>query len=269
VIKLSDTASNNNLKNVYLLALLFALSLLAVYYFQTYYKHFMNTFSTFFPLFIAGATFIASVLALRNYWESLESVLSRIWLGFTLGMAFWLLSELSRCLYTVIFQIKNPYPSVADVYRLIGYGFLLFAIFTYVKLFRPVISKKMVATASIFILPTSTGIVPVLLLSLFATAPKINLTTLIVSLLFPFLDLALLSQAMLGLLVFTTTQLKGKIGSAWLLINAGIIMNVFGDLLFSYMQLKTIYYRGHPLELFFHFGYLFFMLSFYTHVKKL
>jgi len=79
----------------------------------------------------------------------------------------------------------------------------------------------------------------------------------------------LLALAMLGLLVFTTTGLKGRLASVWLLINAGIIMNVFGDILFSYANLQNMYYSGHSLELFFHLGYLLFLLSFYTHTKKL
>jgi hypothetical protein len=210
----------------------------------------MTFFSNAFPLLIAGVAVVVSGFALRNYWENLESKISRIWLGFSLGMIFWFISELGWALYTLIFDIKIPYPSVADVYRLVGYGFLLFAIFTYIRLFRPVIS-------------------PPLLLSISAKASAINLTTLLVGLAYPLLDLSLLAQAMLGLLVFTTTELKGKMGSVWLLINAGIIMNVFGDMLFSYTNLENIYYAGHPLELFFHLGYLFFLLSFYTHMKKL
>jgi hypothetical protein len=211
----------------------------------------------------------ASVFALRSYWENLESRLSRIWIGFSLGMIFWFIGELSWALYTLIFNIEIPYPSVADVYRLVGYGFLFFAIFTYIELFRPAISKRMIATASIFVLPTSAGIIPPLLLSISAKASAVNLTTLLVDLAYPLLDLSLLAQAMLGLLVFTTTELRGKIGYVWLLINGGIIMNVFGDIIFSYANLQNTYYSGHPLELFFHLGYLFFILSFYTHTKKL
>jgi hypothetical protein len=127
----------------------------------------------------------------------------------------------------------------------------------------------MIATASIFVLPTSAGIIPPLLLSISAKASAVNLTTLLVDLAYPLLDLSLLAQAMLGLLVFTTTELRGKIGYVWLLINGGIIMNVFGDIIFSYANLQNTYYSGHPLELFFHLGYLFFILSFYTHTKKL
>jgi len=269
VIDLPDAYSNRSMKNVYWVALVFAISLTAIYYFQSYYTDFMILFSNAFPLFIAGAALAASAFALRNYWENFESRLSRIWLGFSLGMIFWFIGELSWALFTLVFDVKIPYPSVADVYRLVGYGFLFFAISTYIGLFRSVISKRLIATASIFILPTSTGIIPLLLLSLSAKASAMNLTTLLVGLAYPLLDLSLLAQAMLGLLVFTRTGLKGRLASVWLLINAGIIMNVFGDILFSYTNLQNTYFSGHPLELFFHMGYLFFILSFYAHMKKL
>ena len=269
MIKLSDGDSSRNLKNAYWLALILALCLMVIYFLQSYYTNFMTLFSNAFPLLIAGAAVVASGFALRNYWENLESRLSRIWLGFSLGMIFWFIGELSWALYTLIFDIKMPYPSVADVYRLVGYGFLFFAIFTYIGLFRSVVSKRVLATASIFVLPASAGIIPPLLLSISAKASVMNLSTLLVGLAYPLLDLVLLAQAMLGLLVFTTTGLKGRLGSVWLLINAGIIMNVFGDMLFSYTNLQNTYYSGHLLELFFHMGYIFFILSFYAHVKKL
>jgi hypothetical protein len=269
VIKLLEDNSNRNIKNVYWLTLIFALSLIGIYYFQSNYIDFMTLFSNTFPIFIAGTAVVASLSALRNYWENIESRLSRIWLGFSLGMIFWFTGELSWALYTLIFDIKIPYPSVADVYRLIGYGFFFFAVATYIEIFRSVISKRIIATASVFILPTSMGIIPLLLLSISAKASAMNLTTLFVGLAYPLLDLSLLAQAMLGLLVFTRTGLKGRLGSVWLLISAGIIMNVFGDILFSYTNLQSTYFSGHPLELFFHMGYLFFILSFYAHMKKL
>ena len=269
MIRLSHAISDRNLKNFYWLALIYAITLVGIYYFQSYYTNLMALLSKVFPLFSAGIAVVASSFALRIYWENLESNLSRIWLGFSLGMIFWFIGELGWATYTLIFGIELPYPSVADVYRFVGYGFLFFAIFTYIKLFRSVISTKVLATASIFMLPASVGIIPSLLLSVGAKASVVNPATLFVGLAYPFLDLILLALAMLGLLVFTTTGLKGRLGPVWLLINAGIIMNVFGDMLFSYTNLQNTYYNGHPLEIFFHLGYLFFILSFYVHTKKL
>jgi len=269
VTQLSHDYSNRDLKNVYWLTLIFAISLTMVYYFQSYYANLMNFFSSVFPLFMASVAVAASGFALRIYWKNLESNLSRIWLGFSLGMILWFLGELSWALNTLIFDIKLPYPSVADVYRLAGYGFLFFAIFTYIRIFRSVISKRVLATASFFVLPTSMGIIPLLLLSISTKASGANMATLFVGLAYPLLDLILFAQAMLGLLVFTTTGLRGRLGSVWLLINTGVIMNVFGDMLFSYTNMQNTYNNGHPLELFFHLGYLFFTVSFYAHTKKL
>jgi hypothetical protein len=41
------------------------------------------------------------------------------------------------------------------------------------------------------------------------------------------------------------------------------------DLLFSYTTLQGTYYNGHPLELFYHWGYILYALAFYVHTKEL
>jgi len=259
---------DSNLRILYLLAFVFVLGLMLTYFFSAH-SAFLSVFSDTLPSIIAGISLLASGLALRHYWENLESTLSRIWLFFTLGMMFWFLSELSSTVLTLVLNIHNPYPSIADVYRLVGYGALFSAIFVYMGIFQPAISKKLVAIATTVVLPTSAGIIPSILLTARAKISEANFTTLLVSVAYPLFDLLLFAQAMLGLLVFTMTELKGKVGGAWLLLNAGILMNVFGDLLLSYTNLCGTYYHGHPLELFFHTGYVFFSLAFYTHIKEL
>jgi len=171
--------------------------------------------------------------------------------------------------FNLAFNVSNPYPSIGDVYRLVGYCALFAAIFVYMGIFQPAISRKIVAATATVALPTSAGIIPSILLATRGKVFEANLTTLFVSVAYPLFDLLLFAQAMLGLLVFTTTELKGKVGGAWLFLNAGILMNVFGDLLLSYTNMNGVYYKGHPLELFFHTGYIFFSLAFYTHTKDL
>jgi hypothetical protein len=261
-------ALDSNLKWMYLLAL-FVASGLAATYFLLAQSDFLAPFSDVFRSIIAGVALFSSCLALRNYWVNLESTLSRIWLCFTVGMAFWFLSQLSWTIQTLVLNVRNPYPSIADVYRLAGYSALFGAIFVYMGIFQPLISKKIVATAVTAALPTSAGIIPSILLATKAKIPLLNPATVLVSIAYPIFDLLLFGQAMLGLLVFTTTKLKGRVGTAWLLLNAGVLMNVFGDLMLSYANLNGIYYEGHPLELFFHLGYIFFALAFYSHVREL
>jgi len=218
---------------------------------------------------VASVSLAASILALRHYWQNLESTLSRIWLCFTIGMAFWFLSELTWAILTLGLNIPNPYPSIANVYRLVGYGALFSAIIVYIGIFHPVVSSKTVAICAAAALPTSAGIIPTILLLVRGKASTINLPTLFVTVAYPLFDLVLFATAMLGLLVFTITPLRGKLKGAWLLLNAGILMNVFGDLMLSYTNLSGIYYQGHPLELFFHAGYIFFALAFYAHTQQM
>jgi hypothetical protein len=255
-------------KILYLLAL-FATIGMALTYFTMPKSDSLTLLSNSIRPIVASASLLASLFALRNYWQNLDSKLTRIWLCFTVGMVFWFLSELTWAALTIGFNIPNPYPSIANIYRLVGYGALFSAIITYIGLFHPVISPKTVAISAAAALPTSAGIIPTILLLTSGKASQINSTTLFVTVAYPLLDLLLFATAVLGLLVFTITPLRGKLKGAWLLLNAGILMNIFGDLLLSYTNLSGVYYQGHPLELLFHIGYILFALAFYIHTKEL
>jgi hypothetical protein len=255
-------------KVLYLLALFTSIGI-ALAYFGMPKSDSLTFLSNFIRPIVASASLLASLFALRNYWQNLDSRLTRIWLCFTVGMAFWFLSELTWATLTMGFNIPNPYPSIANVYRLAGYGALFFAIILYIGMFHPVVSLKTIAISAAAALPTSAGIIPTILLLISGKASHVNSPTLFVTVAYPLLDLLLFATAVLGLLVFTITPLRGKLKGAWLFLNAGILMNVFGDLILSYTNLSGIYYQGHPLELLFHIGYILFALAFYIHTKEL
>jgi hypothetical protein len=258
----------SKLKMYYLLALL-SISGLTLFYFLAGRSDYQAFISCFIRPIVAGVAFLSSSLALRNYWRNLESQLSRIWLFFTVGMAFWFLSELSWAAMTLVLGLSNPFPSIANVYRLVGYGALFLSIFVYLGVFHDLISGRIVAFSAAVTLPTSAGIIPSILLLTRGRVSAMNISSALVAVAYPLFDLLLFAQTMLCLLVFTVTRFKGRLKSAWLLLNAGILMNVFGDLLLSYTNLSEIYYVGHPLELFFFAGYILFALAFYTHTKEL
>ena len=257
------------MKIVYWVSLILALSLALIYLFQENYPHFMFFFSNAFPPVIAGAAVATSGFALRRYWEDLRSRLSRVWLFFTLGMVLWFLGELGWATYRLILNVEKPYPSIADVFWLSGYVPLFLALYIYVQIFKPAISRQMLRIAEAMVSILSIAIYSLLLPPIIEAAE--DPVVLFVDLAYPTLDIPLFAMAILGLLIFTMSRLKGKIGTAWLLINSGILMNVVGDVLFSYATLLGTYWEmpAHPLELFFHWGYLLFLLAFYTHMKEL
>lgn len=240
-----------------------------VYIFQSSYPDFMYTFSNVFPPFIAGVAVLSSFFALRRYWDNIGSRLSRIWLCFTLGMFLWFLGELGWAIYTMVLGIEIPYPSIADVFWLMGYVPLFVALLLYVEIIQPAISAKMFFVSAAIVAIVSAIAFTLLMLPVLAAAPEQDPVTLGISLAYPGLDLTLFLEAILGLLVFTATRLKGRVGRAWHFINVAILSNVVADGAFSYTTIEGTYYNGHPLELLFQLGYLLFALAFYVHSREL
>jgi len=255
------------LRAAYWAGLVVGLFLGLLFLFQTYYTDSMTLITNVLSPLMAGLAVVSTIFALGRYWDSLRSRLSRIWISFTLGMVFWFLGEIIWTIYVLIFNIETPYPSLADAFWLIGYIPLFFAIDSYVRLFRPALFKKMYFISAAVI--SAVGIAIFSILAPPIVAAEDNALTLCISLAYPALDIILFAEAILGLFIFTVTRLKGKMGGAWFLINAGIIMNVIGDMLFSYATSQDTYFSGHPLDLFFYWGYILFALAFYTRLKEL
>jgi len=238
-----------------------------MYAFESYYLDFMYVFSNVLPPLIAGASVVTSMIALRKYWEGLGSRMTQIWVHFTLGVTFWFLGELTWGIYALVLGVEIPYPSIADGFWLIGYIPLFFALTSYLSIVRPAVTKGILAAAYTSVLTIAIAFSFLFIIPAFAS--EAGTLTRIINAAYPTLDLLLFALSIVGLLVFATTRLKGKIDKVWILLNAGILMNVIADSLFSYTIAHDIYYDGHPLELFFLFGYLSFLLGFYIHTKEL
>jgi hypothetical protein len=238
-------------------------TLTLLYVFQGYYMDFLAFISNILAPVIAGAAVIISGFSVQKYWNKAGESFSMVWLCFTIGLFLWFVGEAMWMGYALILGVEIPYPSVADAFWLIGYIPFFVALYLYVKLFGAALSRKTLAIS------VAATIILTLLVSAALITPIVgaeeDLTTLIVDFAYPLLDLGLFSISLLGLLIF----LKGKLGKSWLLINAGILSNVAGDMLFSYTTAQDTYYNGHLVDLLFLFGYIFFLLAFYIHTKEL
>lgn len=252
----------------YLVFPLTVIVLVLIYGFQGFYPDSMYAFSNTVTIFVSGLAVLSSFLALRKYWDTIKSRLSRIWLGFTLGMLFWFLGELGWFVYTMILNVEIPYPSLADIFWLAGYVPLFLALLFYVQLFQPVISRRLFLISGFIVACVSILTFPLLIMPVLAEAPS-DFAILFIDLAYPSLDLMLFLESVLGLSVFTIAKVKSRVGTAWHIINAAILVNVLGDMTFSYTTLNGTYYNGHLQELLFLSGYLLFALAFYVHSKEL
>lgn len=251
------------MKIVYGICLVIALCLALIYAFQGYYPEPMSVFSNVFAPIIAGAAFVSASFAFHKYGTNIKQQFSLIWLNFAIGMLFWFLGESLWAVYTILLEVEIPYPSLADVFWLVGYVPMFMALCLYVKIFASALSKKVlsitiVAVTILVILVFVALIMPLINSGEDSIVQAVNFAYIL-------LDLVSLSTALLGLAIF----LKGRLGKSWLLINAGMASYTIADMLFSYTTTKNTYYTGHPLELLYHWGYILFLLAFYIHTKEL
>jgi len=247
---------------IYKVGLLVAVFLVLLYAFQGFYPDFIYFFSNASPPVIAGAAVVTSGIALERYWRKARGEFPRAWLYFTLGLFFWFVGEAVWAGYTLVLGVELPYPSIADVFWMVGYFPLFMGLFSYIKLFRDAITwKKLAATLAVTVVFTS---VSMSLLVPLIFGAKEDLAIKILNFAYPVMDLVLFAVAHLGLLIFW----KGKIGKSWLLISLAIATATCADVFFSYATFKGVYYSGH-MDALYDIAYLLFIMAFYVHAKEL
>jgi len=247
----------------YVLGLAYSIVLASIYGLGQLSPEFMLVFSNILFPATAGIAVLGSVWTLLKYTgHNPKPMFSTAWMGFSVGFFFWFLGELTWTIYVLLLQI-DPFPSFADVAYLSGYVFLFVALFSVFRLFQSSFSKRMLLTMLGVTGALSAVVSYVLLVPVFASSE--DQLTIILSTAYPILDIGLFAAAFSILLIF----FKGTIGKAWLFLTSGIILNIAADLLFNYAELQGFYYEGHPLELFWLWGYVAFLVGFYIHKREL
>jgi hypothetical protein len=248
---------------IYKASLILLVGLTLVFVFQGFYPDLIGPFSNAVSPLIAGLAVASSVLPLKKYWHKIGERFSIIWFFFTAGLAFWFLGEAGWAVYTFVLNVEVPYPSIADVFWLIGYIPLFIGFYLYVRIFATALTRKalIVSLAVTIILAFSVSVA--VIIPLMGTEP--DLITMVVDVAYPLSDLSLFCVSILGLLIF----FGGNLGKSWAFINGAIILNTFADVLFSYVTKQGTYYAGHPVDLLFIYAYMFFLLAFHVHVNEL
>ena len=153
---------------------------------------------------------------------------------FTIGLALWLVAEVTWAYYQLVLEIGTPFPSSADAFWLSGYGFFTYFMFSLYNFLSKGNEKLLVVLVSLataiilgYILNLTFGIADLL------SAQEGSLAWLI-SIAYPILDGILLVPAVLIL-----WSLRGKnVASAnWSLLALSIVLVTVGDFGFGYSAL--------------------------------
>lgn len=234
-----------------------------VFAFQPLYPESIGPISNVLPAACAMVAFLTSFSCMRRYGFTLRLNFEAIWFLFTLGTGLWVLAESTWAFYYFILRIAVPYPSVADIFYIGGYLPIIAGLLGYLDTFHEALSRRRLGYALViigaavllamgFVLPVELG-------------KSLSVINLLTDMIYPVLDLTLLSLAILSLVIF----FGGSIAKWWVLFGIGATLYVIGDEFFLYQVAHGTYYNGSVDDLIFLLGYLTFALSFYTHGKEL
>ena len=179
----------------------------------------------------ATALSLSIITVVTAHKHRIDRFFVRAYLIFTVGLAVWLVAEVTWTYYQLVLDIGTPFPSSADAFWLSGYGFFIYFMFRIYNLLSKENEKLLVVLVSLaaaiilgYILNLTFGIADLL------SAQEGSLAWLI-SIAYPILDGILLIPAVLILWV-----LRGKnMASAnWSLLALSIVLVTVADIGFGY-----------------------------------
>lgn len=159
------------------------------------------------------------------------------WRRLSLGLTFLLLGQLIIAGYQLFLHVPIPFPSVADLFFVVAYPLLVFALVAFILAYEqagfptgPPGERR--ATGAITALLCLLTAVPLLGPVLAANVPPLEK---LLNLLYPVLDFVLLVPTLI-LIRLSLRFRGGPVGRIWLLLLFGFVFLCFGDVLFAYLS---------------------------------
>ena len=177
------------------------------------------------------------------------------WILFSCFAVSWFMAEIIWIVLDLYLNI-DPFPSIADIFYIVGYPFLFIFMLFYLKPVKQGISNKILVTA----VSLSAGILTSSLVVIgwdvefdsIVTSTENRILDIVVSLIYPILDAIILVPSIIGVLLF----LKGQVNFLWSLVCLAIISVSAADAAFVIGHFDSFYYTGHYIDLFFLWPYI-------------
>ena len=200
---------------------------------------------------------IPSILAFfvaQRYWGS--AIFGRAY--FALGLAFLMtfIGEIVYSYYTVVLN-EDPYPSIADIFFFAFYPLAIYHLLKNILYFK----RRWDVLTKIWVTLT-----PLAIVSIYAYLGSGGDTfDLYYGTIFVAATSATLSFAILGMLIFRHTLL----GTVWLLLAFGLMMNSVADVWYYYLELFNQYNDTHVVNSLWTMGYVIVAYALYKHRKAI
>lgn len=236
----------------YVIIGLFAVFSLAVYVAKPDGKTTQQILSNLVSSGSAAAAFITAFVASRKH----DDLPSMGWSLVTIGLGLFLLGEMSWGFQEIILGISVPFPSIADLFWLLGYVPLSLGLLStwrqlQVGLGTAELIVIIIVAIAVFVLASALLLVPI------AVSPDATLLEKALYIGYPLEDLIILVPAVSLVLIFGRTPL----GRPWRFICAGLVLIALADLAFAYLSWRDLYGEalnrpGNLIDLIWAWGYL-------------
>ncbi|MEM1583663.1 MAG: hypothetical protein QXF28_03595 [Nitrososphaerota archaeon] len=251
----------SKLEKFYVFCIMLAFISFIIYLYGYFDREFIRVSSNMiFPVYALVPVFSA-YFATRKY--GLGSILGYAMFAFFIGLLSWFVGELVWAIYVLVYSIEIPFPSIADIFYLLGYPLIYFGLVSYLKVFKNAFNKKVISISSI------SGLIVVIVTIIFVIPEALfsssNVIEGAISTIYPMFDAIFIVLAIMGALIFG----GGRIQSSWILLSIGLMLIGIVDLLYYYQILVGGIWEGHPLELIYLWAYLHLAVAFYNHTKKI
>ncbi|MFN3654856.1 MAG: hypothetical protein ACK4TO_05965 [Candidatus Nitrosotenuis sp.] len=205
---------------------------------------------------VAGSFLGLSILILVRF--GINGMHGIAWASFGGYAISWFVAEMLWIVQELYLKI-DPFPSVADIFYLIGYPFLVMFFIAYLQPMRSAITKNMIAASFAF----SIGILCISLYFVFSTTTNEDVFELLLATIYPVFDAMVIIPALIGVGLF----FKGHVNLMWTLLCLGTVSVFTADTAFLIAQNEESYYTGNPMEILFYWNYILLAFGIHNHLN--
>ena len=173
-----------------------------------------------------------------------EDVSKKIWGKMVLGMVAWTVAETTWAYYEVIRGEEVPYPSLADLFWLLGYVLFYLALLNQYRVFQTTPNRQQKITIALLVSVFTLAVTILVLKPIMDSFDQEKLLESLLNIAYPFSDLVLL---ILTLAILFSLE-HGRFAFTWRLLGLGLVFMSLGDLIFSYASWNEIYYPESQLN---------------------
>ena len=204
---------------------------------------------------LAGSFMILALITIFRF--GLTGTHGVAWFSFAGYAVSWFIAEILWIHEELILK-ENPYPSVADIFYLVGYPFLLMFFISYLQPVKNAITRKIFGIST----SLSIGVLIVSLYFVLTHGTMTNAFSTALATVYPIFDSIVIIPAIIGVVLF----FKGKVNLMWTLVCIGTICVFAADTAFLVGQLDETYYTGNPIEVLFYLNYVFLIFGVHDHL---